>query len=185
MTAIIPDRPPMPRPVLRLLAFLLLCCGLSSAQDRASIVLIVSDDQGYGDVSCHPHPDEVSTPNIDRIASEGARMTNGYASCPVCAPTRAGLLTGRYQQRFRVLHRLGLACRAANLGNHTRRTAAGRGLRDGRVRQVASRLPAPVQTTPAGLRDVLRIPGPRGTRLLRPVGYGRGPVDLPQLRSGR
>ena len=100
MTAIIPDRPPVPSPVLRLLAFLLLCCGLSSAQDRASIVLIVSDDQGYGDVSCHPHPDEVSTPNIDRIASEGARMTNGYASCPVCAPTRAGLLTGRYQQRF-------------------------------------------------------------------------------------
>ena len=64
------------------------------------MVLIVSDDQGYADISCYPHPDEVSTPNIDRIASEGARMTDGYASCPVCAPTRAGLLTGRYQQRF-------------------------------------------------------------------------------------
>ncbi len=68
--------------------------------ERANIVVILSDDQGYADLSCHPHPDEVSTPNIDRIAAEGVRMTNGYASCPVCAPTRAGLLTGRYQQRF-------------------------------------------------------------------------------------
>ncbi len=65
-----------------------------------NVVLIVSDDQGYADISCYPHPDEVQTPNLDRIAREGARMTSGYASCPVCAPTRAGLLTGRYQQRF-------------------------------------------------------------------------------------
>ncbi len=71
-----------------------------SAAGKANIVLIVSDDQGYADISCYPHPDEVSTPNLDRIAAEGVRMTNGYASCPVCAPTRAGLLTGRYQQRF-------------------------------------------------------------------------------------
>ena len=84
----------------RALVLLLLSGVVSAAQDRANIVLIVSDDQGYADVSCHPHPDEVSTPNIDRIAAEGVRMTNGYASCPVCAPTRAGLLTGRYQQRF-------------------------------------------------------------------------------------
>ena len=65
-----------------------------------NVVLIVSDDQGYADISCYPHPDEVQTPNLDRIAREGARMTSGYASCPVCAPTRAGLLTGRYQQKF-------------------------------------------------------------------------------------
>lgn len=84
----------------RTLALLLLSGAVSAAQDRANVVLIVSDDQGYADVSCYPHPDEVSTPHIDRIASEGARMTDAYASCPVCAPTRAGLLTGRYQQRF-------------------------------------------------------------------------------------
>lgn len=65
-----------------------------------NVVLIVSDDQGYADISCYPHPDEVRTPNLDRIAREGVRMTSGYASCPVCAPTRAGLLTGRYHQRF-------------------------------------------------------------------------------------
>jgi arylsulfatase A-like enzyme len=70
------------------------------AGGRPNIVLIVSDDQGYGDSSCYEHPKEVATPNIDRLASEGVRLTNGYASAYLCAPTRAGLLTGRYQQRF-------------------------------------------------------------------------------------
>ena len=68
--------------------------------ERPNIVLIVSDDQGYADSSCYDHPKEVATPNIDRLAAEGVRLTNGYASAYVCAPTRAGLLTGRYQQRF-------------------------------------------------------------------------------------
>lgn len=72
----------------------------AAAGATPNVVLIVSDDQGYADISCYPHPDEVQTPNLDRIAREGARMTSGYASCPVCAPTRAGLLTGRYHQRF-------------------------------------------------------------------------------------
>ncbi|MHC4118204.1 MAG: sulfatase [Planctomycetota bacterium] len=67
---------------------------------RPNIVVIVSDDQGYADSSCYDHPKEVSTPGIDRLAAEGVRFTNGYASGYVCAPTRAGLLTGRYQQRF-------------------------------------------------------------------------------------
>ncbi len=83
--------------MLRVLLSLLLV-GVASA--RTNVVLIVSDDQGYGDISCYEHPPEISTPNLDRLAAGGARMTNGYASCPVCAPTRAGLLTGRYQQRF-------------------------------------------------------------------------------------
>ncbi|MHC4424755.1 MAG: sulfatase-like hydrolase/transferase [Planctomycetota bacterium] len=67
---------------------------------RPNVVVIVSDDQGYADSSCYDHPKEVSTPNIDRMAAEGVRLTHGYASGYVCAPTRAGLLTGRYQQRF-------------------------------------------------------------------------------------
>ena len=67
---------------------------------RPNIVVIVSDDQGYADSSCYDHPKEVGTPGIDRLAAEGVRFTNGYASGYVCAPTRAGLLTGRYQQRF-------------------------------------------------------------------------------------
>ncbi len=84
----------------RLFAALLLPAIAIAATGRANVVLIISDDQGYADISCYPHPDEVSTPNLDRLATEGVRMTSGYASCPVCAPTRAGLLTGRYQQRF-------------------------------------------------------------------------------------
>jgi len=67
---------------------------------RPNVVLIVSDDQGYADASCYDHPKQVNTPNIDRLAAEGVRLTDGYASAYVCAPTRAGLLTGRYQQRF-------------------------------------------------------------------------------------
>jgi arylsulfatase A-like enzyme len=77
--------------------------SMAAKQDnrrRPNIVVIVSDDQGYADSSCYEHPKEVDTPNIDRLADEGVRFTNGYASGYVCAPTRAGLMTGRYQQRF-------------------------------------------------------------------------------------
>jgi arylsulfatase A-like enzyme len=54
---------------------------------------------GYADLGCHGGTD-IPTPNIDSIAAKGIRFTNGYVSCPVCSPTRAGLTTGRYQQRF-------------------------------------------------------------------------------------
>jgi len=74
--------------------------GREDAGRSPNIVVIVSDDQGYADSSCYDHPKEVSTPGIDRLAGEGVRFTSGYASGYVCAPTRAGLLTGRYQQRF-------------------------------------------------------------------------------------
>jgi len=66
---------------------------------KPNIVLIVADDLGYGELSCQGAKD-ISTPNIDSIARGGVRFTNGYVSCPVCSPTRAGLMTGRYQQRF-------------------------------------------------------------------------------------
>jgi arylsulfatase A-like enzyme/outer membrane biosynthesis protein TonB len=64
-----------------------------------NIVIILADDLGYGDVSFNGCPD-YTTPNIDSIASNGARCTNGYVTCPFCSPSRAALLTGRYQQRF-------------------------------------------------------------------------------------
>lgn len=68
---------------------------------KPNIVVIVSDDQGYADVSYNPlSPPEVKTPNIDKLARSGIIFTNGYASGYVCSPTRAGLMTGRYQQRF-------------------------------------------------------------------------------------
>jgi arylsulfatase A-like enzyme len=66
---------------------------------RPNVVVIISDDMGYADIGCQGCKD-IATPNIDSIALKGIRFTNGYVSCPVCSPTRAGLATGRYQQRF-------------------------------------------------------------------------------------
>jgi len=66
---------------------------------KPNIVLIVADDLGYADVGVYGHQD-IPTPHIDSLARNGVRFTNGYVSCPVCSPTRAGLMTGRYQQRF-------------------------------------------------------------------------------------
>ncbi len=64
-----------------------------------NVVLILADDLGYGELGCQGNK-EIPTPNIDSIAANGTRFTNGYVSCPVCSPTRAGLMTGRYQERF-------------------------------------------------------------------------------------
>ena len=62
-------------------------------------MLILADDLSLMDVSCYGGKN-VQTNNIDRLAAEGVRCTEGYISSPICAPSRAGLLTGRYQQRF-------------------------------------------------------------------------------------
>ena len=71
------------------------------AGEKPNIVIILTDDQGYADVSYNPHsPPEVSTPNIDALARSSVICTHGYTSGHVCSPTRAGLMTGRYQQRF-------------------------------------------------------------------------------------
>jgi arylsulfatase A-like enzyme len=70
------------------------------AQSRKpNILLVIADDFGWADVGPQGNAD-IPTPNIDSIARTGVRFTNGYVSCPVCSPTRAGLITGRYQQRF-------------------------------------------------------------------------------------
>ena len=66
---------------------------------KPNILLIVADDLGYADVGYQGARD-VRTPHIDSIARQGVRFTNAYVSSPVCSPTRAGLITGRYQQRF-------------------------------------------------------------------------------------
>ena len=68
----------------------------SSVAALPNIVLILTDDQGYHDVSYYGTKD-IRTPNIDEIAAKGMRFDNFYANCPVCSPTRAALLTGRYQ----------------------------------------------------------------------------------------
>lgn len=79
---------------------LLMSCLTPLAQTaQPNVLLIVSDDQGYADVGFHGCKD-IPTPHLDRLAREGVRCSNGYVSHPFCSPTRAGLMTGRYQHRF-------------------------------------------------------------------------------------
>jgi arylsulfatase A-like enzyme len=67
---------------------------------RPNIIVILADDLGYADLGAQGLSSDVKTPNIDSLAANGVRFTSGYVSCPVCSPTRAGLMTGRYQERF-------------------------------------------------------------------------------------
>jgi len=66
---------------------------------KPNVLIVVGDDMGYADVGFHGCKD-IPTPNLDKLAASGVRFTNGYVTGPYCSPTRAGLLTGRYQQRF-------------------------------------------------------------------------------------
>ena len=66
---------------------------------KANVIIFLGDDLGYGELGCQGNP-EIPTPQIDSIATNGVRFTNGYVSGPYCSPTRAGLMTGRYQTRF-------------------------------------------------------------------------------------
>jgi len=76
----------------------LVAAAADAASRRPNIVLILADDLGYGDLSCYGRED-IRTPVLDRLASEGVRFTNSYANGPECSPTRTALMTGRYQQR--------------------------------------------------------------------------------------
>jgi arylsulfatase A len=77
-----------------------------SDSQRPNIVLIITDDVGYGDLGSYGAPD-VKTPNLDRLARDGVRLTDFYANGSTCTPTRAGLISGRYQQRFGLERPLG------------------------------------------------------------------------------
>ncbi|MDX1565388.1 MAG: sulfatase-like hydrolase/transferase, partial [Phycisphaeraceae bacterium] len=73
----------------------------AGAQDppvRPNIVVVLCDDLGYGDLACYGHP-HIKTPNLDRMADEGIRLTDCYSAAPVCSPARVGLLTGRSPNR--------------------------------------------------------------------------------------
>jgi len=88
--------------VCRLLPILLsfvICSSSFAAPPRPNILFIVGDDMGYADVGFHGCKD-IPTPNLDALAVSGVRFTSGYVSGPYCSPTRAGLMTGRYQTRF-------------------------------------------------------------------------------------
>ncbi|MFM7056377.1 MAG: sulfatase-like hydrolase/transferase [Planctomycetota bacterium] len=80
--------------------FLLLCTAVTTrAADRPSIIIFLADDLGYADIGVNGCQD-IPTPNIDSIANNGVRFTDGYATHCVCSPSRAGLMSGMYQHRF-------------------------------------------------------------------------------------
>ena len=82
-----------------LAAFALTTAAQDSDAARPNIVIIMTDDQGYQDLGCFGSPD-IKTPNIDRIAAEGLKLTNFYSAQAVCSASRAGLLTGCYPNRI-------------------------------------------------------------------------------------
>jgi arylsulfatase A len=83
---------------------------------QPNVVLIITDDVGYGDFGSYGAPD-VKTPHIDSLARDGVRLTDFYANGATCTPTRTGLISGRYQQRFALERPLGSATSAdAELG---------------------------------------------------------------------
>ena len=84
-----------------ILLFITICTIFSCSPrefEQPNIILIMADDLGYGDIGCYGN-DDIKTPNLDKLASEGLRFTDFHSNGAVCSPTRAALLTGRYQQR--------------------------------------------------------------------------------------
>lgn len=75
------------------------CTPASAAESKLNVILIVIDDYGWADSSCYGSKFH-RTPNIDKLASEGMRFTDAYAACPVCSPTRASVMTGKYPARL-------------------------------------------------------------------------------------
>ena len=86
---------------LLLISLMLISCQSNSGETNPNVILIITDDQGYGDFGSAGNP-LIETPNLDAMAERSAQMTNYYVS-PVCAPTRASLMTGRYNYRTRVV----------------------------------------------------------------------------------
>jgi len=72
--------------------------------DKPNIIVILTDDHGFADLSSQRQVSDIKTPNIDRLAAQGVRLTAGYVTAPQCVPSRAGLMSGRYQQRFGLNH---------------------------------------------------------------------------------
>lgn len=95
------------RRLLPLLGYLALLSGLAmdanaEAPPRPNVILLMSDDQGWGDVGFNGN-DDIQTPNLDAMAAAGVRLERFYAAAPLCSPTRGSCLTGRYPFRFGIL----------------------------------------------------------------------------------
>jgi predicted CXXCH cytochrome family protein len=108
-------------------AFVLACTLPLAAGAKPNILVLLADDLGYGELGVQGYTKDIPTPHIDSIAKNGVRFTQGYVSCPFCAPTRAGLLSGRYQQRSGFETNPGAGTGEANFGlAHSETTLAER-----------------------------------------------------------
>ncbi|NBW94300.1 MAG: sulfatase, partial [Bacteroidetes bacterium] len=85
--------------LLSLPLILAVFAGCDDQQRQPNFIILFSDDAGYADFGFQGSQ-LIRTPHLDRLAESGARFTNGYVTASVCSPSRAGMLTGRYQQRF-------------------------------------------------------------------------------------
>lgn len=88
--------------MLRCFLSVFLASLAAHAADKPNIILIYSDDHGWADLGVQGSDQDIRTPHLDAMARDGVRFTRGYVSAPQCVPSRAGVLTGRYQQRFGV-----------------------------------------------------------------------------------
>ncbi|MHC4573952.1 MAG: sulfatase-like hydrolase/transferase [Planctomycetota bacterium] len=95
----------------------MISCGADKKESKPNIVLILADDLGYGDIGCYGSQ-TVRTPNLDALAGGGMKFTDFHSNGPMCSPTRAALLTGRYQQRAGIEGVLGYV-RARKIGMAT------------------------------------------------------------------
>ncbi len=89
---------------LVVIANLLTSCNTATVTYKPNIIVIFADDQGYADLGIQGVVDDIQTPHLDQLGMDGVRMTSGYITAPQCIPSRAGLMSGRYQERFGVDH---------------------------------------------------------------------------------
>jgi arylsulfatase A-like enzyme len=82
-------------------------CNTAAASHKPNIVFILADDLGYMDIGANNLKTFYETPNLNRLAVQGMRFTEGYAACPVCSPTRASILTGKYPARLQLTDYIG------------------------------------------------------------------------------
>ena len=129
---------------LMVLAVLTATPSLHGQTARPNVVFIMTDAVGYGDIGSYGGPD-IDTPNIDQLATDGAMFTDFYGNVPVCTPTRAGFVAGRYQQRVGLERPLSGPGRVNGLGAggewaDASAATQGQRLHDGSDREVAPRL---------------------------------------------
>ena len=147
----------------------------AAARRRPNVIVILADDMGYGDLSCYGNR-LIETPRIDSIARDGVRFTDGYSSAPLCSPSRAGLVTGRYQQRF------GFEQQVSSGAFPERRQVRNEDGSLAAVQGEAEFLRRGVPTTERNIGELFQASGYR-TGVVGKWHLGHGPQFLPQNRG--